>query len=394
LIAAMAWFNDTGILHYHASLLADDERVERFRDAIHEVVRPGDVVVDIGSGTGLLAYFACQAGAARVYAIEEGPIATVGREIALINRFAGRVEFFNDSSHRVALPERADVLISETLWNFGLGEGLAGVMADARARLLKPGAPVIPAGVELHVAAVQSDRCYAMLHDRPPDRDGIDFSPIRLHQVNNVQMPHLDAGGYLAPPALLHVSDGAAPEPDFDATVTVTADQAGVLHGVLGWFLARLSPSVVLGNEPPSPESSWAHAFFPVQNPIGVAPGDEITMRVESADDGTIWRWRIAVRRGAATVAAYDQTSRASFPHSAGAPDAGTGPRTTREGEVVAWLLQAMDGRRSLAQLEAGVLERFGARYGQPGELAELVRRTAGTLGATAPAPAAGDAPA
>jgi protein arginine N-methyltransferase 1 len=380
----VAWFNDVGILHYHASLLADDDRVDRFREAIHEVVRPGDVVVDIGTGTGLLAYFACQAGAARVFAIEEGPVISLGREIALINRFADRVEFLGDSSFRVELPELADVLISETLWNFGVGEGLADVLADAR-RFLKPQARIVPAGVELHVAAVQSDHCYAMLHDRPTDRHGIDFSPIRHYQVNNVQMPHLDAGGFLGPAALLYALRSDEPSAsDLDASVTVAVATTGVLHGVLGWFRSRLSPGVVLDNAPPSVHSSWAHAFFPVQNPVGVQPGDEITVRLQSAAGGSIWRWRIGVQRAGKPLVAYDQTSRASFPHTAGSDgaDAGPGgPRTNLHGEVVAWVLQAMDGTRSVEQLETDVLDRFGRRFAEPEEAAGLVRRTADSLG-------------
>jgi protein arginine N-methyltransferase 1 len=383
-VGLVAWFNDVGILHYHASLLADDERVDRFRDAIHEVVRPGDVVVDIGTGTGLLAYFACQAGAARVFAIEEGPVVSLGREIALINRFADRVEFLHDSSFAVELPERADVLISETLWNFGVGEGLADVLADAR-RFLKPDARIIPAGVELHVAAIQSDECYAMLHDRPADRHGIDLSPIRHYQVNNVQMPHLDAGGFLGPAALLHTLRCDEPaSSDLDAAVTVAVTTTGVLHGILGWFRARLSPGVALDNAPPSVHSSWAHAFFPVQNPVGVRPGDEISIRLQSAAAGSIWRWHTEVERAGNPVVAYDQTSRASFPHTADSANADggpTGPRPNLHGEVVAWVLQAMDGTRSVEQLETDVLDRFGRRFGEPGEAAGLVRRTAEALG-------------
>jgi len=40
----VTWFNDIGLLHYHASLLVGVDRVDRLREAIHAVVRPGDVV--------------------------------------------------------------------------------------------------------------------------------------------------------------------------------------------------------------------------------------------------------------------------------------------------------------------------------------------------------------
>ena len=380
----MTWFNDVGLLHYHASLLADEDRVDRFREAVHEVVRPGDVVVDVGTGTGLLAYFACQAGAARVFAIEEGPIVDLAREIARVNGFDDRVEFFDDRSIRVELPERADVLISETLWNFGVGEGMVGFLADARRRFLKPGARSIPAGVELHVAAVQTGRVYTQLRNRPRDRHGIDFSPLRNCQLNNVQMPHLHSDDFLAPPAQLvstELDESAAT--DFDAEVTVTATRDGVMHGICGWFRCRLTPTITLDNAPPSVTSSWAHAFFPAQKPIAVVPGDEISMRIESSADGSVWRWQIAARRGGVRRAAYDQTTTDGFPSGPPVRGAtpGPGPKTTVKGEVVAWVLDAMDGTRDLAQLEAGVRERFGGRFTDPEDAVALVRETASTLG-------------
>jgi Ribosomal protein L11 methyltransferase (PrmA) len=378
----MTWFNDVGLLHYHASLLADDDRVDRFREAVHEVVRPGDVVVDVGTGTGLLAYFACQAGAARVFAIEEGPVVNLAREIAMVNRFDGRVEFFDDRSYRVQLPERADVLISETLWNFGVGEGMIGALADARRRFLKPGARSMPSGVELHVAAVQTDRVYGLLHDRPRDRDGLDFSSIRHCQVNSVQMPHLHSDDFLAAPALLfstELDESAAT--DFDAGVTVTVGRPGVMHGICGWFRCRLTPSIALDNAPPSVSSSWAHAFFPVQNPVGVTPGDEISMQIASSAEASIWRWQIEVRRGGVLRAGYDQTSSSGLPMGPPRRGVGAGLKTTVRGEVVAWVLDAMDGTRTIAELEIGVRERFGARFIDPEDVVQIVRETAATLG-------------
>jgi len=378
----VTWFNDVGLLHYHASLLADANRVDRLREAVHAVVRPGDVVVDLGTGTGLLAYFACQAGAARVFAIEEGPVVDLAREIARVNDFDDRIEFFEDRSYRVELPERADVLVSETLWNFGVGEGMVGFLADARRRFLKPGARSIPVSVELHVAAVQNHRVYQHLADRPRNRHGIDFSPIRRHQVNNVQMPHLHSDDFLAPPAqLLSTTLDESAASDFDAQVGVTVTRGGVMHGICGWFRCWLTDEIALDNEPPAVTSSWAHAFFPAQKPIAVAPGDEIAMRIESSAEGSIWRWRIAARRDGALRASYDQTSTEGFPSGRPVRGEGARPKTSVKGEVVAWVLDAMDGTRDVAEIESGVRERFGGRFTDAQDAVQLVRETVSTLG-------------
>ena len=52
---------------YPYECLKDRERTEAFRDALRSVVQTGDVVVDGGSGTGILALFAAEAGAKKVY---------------------------------------------------------------------------------------------------------------------------------------------------------------------------------------------------------------------------------------------------------------------------------------------------------------------------------------
>src|SRR5207244_7925826 len=109
-----------------------------------------------------------------------------------------RVVFIQDHSSRVALPELADVLVTETLWNFGIGEGVLGFLADARARMLKPGARTVPAGVDLFLAPLQVDGYYDALTQVPQDRHGLDFSPLRAYARNQVQIPRVDPGAFLA----------------------------------------------------------------------------------------------------------------------------------------------------------------------------------------------------
>jgi predicted RNA methylase len=58
-------------LEFHAFCLTDTgSRLDQFAAAIAARIRPGDTVVDLGAGTGVLSFLACRAGARRVYAIE------------------------------------------------------------------------------------------------------------------------------------------------------------------------------------------------------------------------------------------------------------------------------------------------------------------------------------
>ena len=95
-----------GDLDWHRELQADRHRVLAFRQAVREAVSPGDVVVDIGTGTGPLALPAVGAGATRVYAIERGEIIVLARQIARQNGLEDRISFIQGDSRHVELERR------------------------------------------------------------------------------------------------------------------------------------------------------------------------------------------------------------------------------------------------------------------------------------------------
>ena len=100
------------------SLLLDKARCDAYREAIHRTVKPGDAVADLGAGTGLLSFFALQAGARHVYAIEMSRIADAAAELIEANGFQDRITLIRKNSKRVRLQERCDVLVTETLSAF------------------------------------------------------------------------------------------------------------------------------------------------------------------------------------------------------------------------------------------------------------------------------------
>ena len=57
------------ILDY-GDMVNDRARTAPFVEALRQAVKPGDVVLDIGTGAGIFALLACRFGAARVYAVE------------------------------------------------------------------------------------------------------------------------------------------------------------------------------------------------------------------------------------------------------------------------------------------------------------------------------------
>ena len=70
-------------------------------------MRPDDVVLDVGSGTGILAFFACDAGARRVYAVERQHSADAAAMLARQLGYADCVTVIHGRSTEIELPDSA-----------------------------------------------------------------------------------------------------------------------------------------------------------------------------------------------------------------------------------------------------------------------------------------------
>ena len=66
-------------------MLADEQRMAFYHNAINRHIKPGDRVIDLGTGTGILAAFASRQGAAQVYAVDHSSIIEHARELAAEN---------------------------------------------------------------------------------------------------------------------------------------------------------------------------------------------------------------------------------------------------------------------------------------------------------------------
>lgn len=100
------------MLHEFGRYVHDTRCTALFAQAIAATVRPGDVVLGLGAGFGLLAILCARQGAARVCAIEQGPYVELGQAIAVDNGAAERISWIAANSAQVTLPEQVDVVVS------------------------------------------------------------------------------------------------------------------------------------------------------------------------------------------------------------------------------------------------------------------------------------------
>ena len=179
------------IEHYSLSgygeMIADRVRTGAYMQALRAVIRPGDVVMDIGTGPGIMAVLACQLGAKRVYAIEPGEIIQLAREIAAANQVAEKIEFFEDVSTNVTIPERADVIVSDLRGVLPFYSHHIPAIVDARLRFLAPGGTLIGREDRVWAAVVQAPERYSLIVGAwERELPGQDLSPARRKAVNEI----------------------------------------------------------------------------------------------------------------------------------------------------------------------------------------------------------------
>ncbi len=111
---------------YYRRLLAQPERLSKMNQAIRAAVKPGDVVVDIGTGIGTYAVMAVRAGASRVYALEPDRVADVAARVFEVNGVRDRVVLLRQRADETDLPEQADLIITEDFvpWFFDHGSSI------------------------------------------------------------------------------------------------------------------------------------------------------------------------------------------------------------------------------------------------------------------------------
>ena len=205
------------VLDEHRQYLADTPRLDAFDAALRATVTPGDVVLDLASGTGILGLLACQAGASRVYAIEVGGIVELAREIARVNGFGDRIIAIHELASRATLPEQVDVIVTDAAGRFGFDGGIIETLSDARRRFLKPNGRIIPRTLTLSIAPVDAREPSEHVRFWSEPLRGLSFAPADIIARSTGYPRHLQPHELVSPPADIVVFDPSVETRSFSA---------------------------------------------------------------------------------------------------------------------------------------------------------------------------------
>ena len=271
---------------WHFPMMNDHQRNEAYEAAIRRAVTPGSLVLDIGTGAGLLSMMAARAGARHVVTCEmTGPVAAKARQIVARNGLQDRITVHNKRSQALVvgtdLPERADVLVSEIFDSDLLSEGVLPSVEDAHARLIKPNAKIIPQAASAMVALVGGEQLRRMVNvDQAAGFDiGLfnEFMPERF--VFDGQRFTFD---WLSEPIAALSFDFRRPRyPHEHRMIEVKASRSGLCLGVVQWLRIELDDVSTFENRPDTPPeftSGWLHSLYSFAPPVEIKAGQTVRL--------------------------------------------------------------------------------------------------------------------
>ncbi|MFX1368269.1 MAG: 50S ribosomal protein L11 methyltransferase [Promethearchaeota archaeon] len=253
-------------LLHAASLLSQRTRLSKFRNAISQVVNDSSYVVDIGTGTGVLALLAAQAGARRVTGIDVNSNSIdYAREAAARNGLQERVEFQVANFTEFVPSEPADVVICEMLSSMMLVEHQVSASHYAVKSILKSGGTILPRNATVFVCPVECHSLWNRMHVH-----GLDFP--RLPQTTN-SVESRD----LANLEVLKEFDftSVARTQSVDQLVEFMIEDSGTVHGIAGMFEAELVDGIKL-----TMQDGWRILFLPLGEPVNVTSNSTLGVRI------------------------------------------------------------------------------------------------------------------
>lgn len=364
-------------------MIADTVRMNAYTRALRAAVNPGDVVVDIGTGTGIFALLACQYGAARVIAIEPNENILVAKKLARDNGFLDCIEFIQDVSTKVDLDEKADVIISDLRGLLPLhGKHLPAIM-DAHKRLLKPDGILIPKRDTLHACIVEAPKLYKE-YSRPwePSPYHLDLRRARELSLNQWSYGRVKAGQMLTRGQPCGVLDYHNLETsDLYGKVTQGFLRNGTAHGLIVWFDTELMDGIGFSNAPGSKKHArvYGSAFFPFLNPVEVLETDVAYVEIKAVlvNDEYTWCWNTSIVSGENTTkAAFEQSNfygTIFSPENLRKRQPGYAPNLNSAGEVEYFIQREMDGTNTLEAIAKKLLSRYPGQFSSLQEAIERV---------------------
>ena len=295
-------------LYSHEIMIADTVRVNSYYEAIKRNIKPGDVILDLGTGTGILSLFAAQQKPKQVYAIDHSEFIHVAGQIAEHNKIGG-ITFVRANSANLTLAEKIDVLLHEQIGDDLFNEHMVENILDVKRRLLKEDGRILPGKFELFLEPV----CLCQAYKIPflwesNDIHGIDFRFLRnsdgtdkykgpAYQQRYIETEAVDHFLCEPEPILSFDINELTSEDDLPACIEAskTTIRPGTMDGLCLFFRVIFDDEVSFDTSPLHAKTHWKNRLIRTTS-RNYGSGEEISYRITMEDRTYAGTWSLSIK--------------------------------------------------------------------------------------------------
>ncbi|XP_006627327.2 histone-arginine methyltransferase CARM1 [Lepisosteus oculatus] len=294
--SALQYFQFYGCLSQQQNMLQDFLRTATYHKAIlqNEVDFKNKVVLDVGCGSGILSFFAIQAGARKVYAVEASSVAKYAKILVKSNNLSEKIIVLAGKIEEVSFPENVDIIISEPIGYMLLNERMLESYLHSK-KWLKPKGMMFPTFSDIHLAPFTDEPLYMEHYSRSKFWHQTCFYGINLTGLHNASVEEyfrqpvvdtFDMRILVAKSIKYTINFLEAKEEDLhrmEIPFVFQLLQSGLIHGLAFWFDVAFVGSQVtvwLSTSPSEPLTHWYQVRCLLKTPLFARAGETLTGKV------------------------------------------------------------------------------------------------------------------
>ncbi|CAL1295550.1 unnamed protein product [Larinioides sclopetarius] len=294
--SATQYFQFYGYLSQQQNMMQDYIRTSTYQRAILANVDDfkDKVVLDVGAGSGILSFFATQAGARKVYAVEASSMAKHAETLVYHNKLSSNIVIVPGKIEEITLPEMVDVIISEPMGYMLFNERMLETYLHAK-KWLVPNGKMFPSRGDLHIAPFSDAALYMEQLNKAnfwyqQSFHGVDLASLRDAAVKEYfRQPIVDTFdiNICMAKSLRHTVDfQTAQETDLhkiEIPLSFSLLQTGEIHGLAFWFDVAFfgsSQTVWLSTAPTQPLTHWYQVRCLLESPLFAQRGQIVSGKV------------------------------------------------------------------------------------------------------------------